>query len=122
MNQLSLFTESPENLNKPQHYLNGRLLMQIGINQAVCHADKEEPSWSDKAYDFLVKYIRTNKEFMVEDVRESAMGIISDPPSKRAWGGIVLRAKNKGLIRFVRYEKVKNPTAHCANAAVWIKV
>ena len=96
--------------------------MQIGINQAVCHADKEEPSWSDKAYDFLVKYIRTNKEFMVEDVRESAMGIISDPPSKRAWGGIVLRAKNKGLIRFVRYEKVKNPTAHCANAAVWIKV
>ena len=90
-----------------------------GIAQAVSHADRESPNWSDKAYDFLLDFLRTNTKFMAEDVRNASVGIVPAPPSNRAWGAVIVRAAKKGIIRKVGFNKVKNPKAHCTPATEW---
>ncbi|MBQ19141.1 MAG: hypothetical protein CMD31_00140 [Flavobacteriales bacterium] len=100
-----------------------------GIERAIDNANDKASQvvqgrlmpWSDIAYNFLLNFLRENKgsAFMVENVRSKAVGIIPEPPSKRAWGGIVVKAKNNGLIRHIGYRQVKNPKAHMANASLW---
>lgn len=97
----------------------GEDLRDEGMARAITHADNVNEKWSDLAYDFLRRYIRTHAFFMAEDVREASKGTIPEPPHNRAWGGIVRRAATEGLIVGCGIRKVKNPTSHCANAAVW---
>jgi hypothetical protein len=100
----------------------GRKNMNAGIKQAVKHADEEVKDWSDRAYAFLLNFLANhNGTFMAEEVRVSAelMGL-PDPPTKRAWGGVMLRAKYKDLIWKCGTRPVKNPDANCANASVWM--
>ena len=104
MNQLDLFQ--------------GRKNRDQGIKQAEDHANQYE-NWSVKAYTFLLYYIQQKKEFMTEEMREASKGSVPDPPSARAWGGIIVRAVKNGLIKRKGYGQVKNPKAHRANASVW---
>lgn len=97
----------------------GEDLRDEAIQRALDHADQEAEKWSDHAYEFLLKYMEEHPTFMTEDVRLASSGIIPEPPSQRAWGGIVRRASQAGLIMSTRTQSVKNPAAHCANAAVW---
>jgi hypothetical protein len=112
MNQLNLFAS--------------RQAKEAGIKRAVDHADAEIPSWSDKAYAFMVSYIqRLPREttFVVEDVRVTAEAMgLERPPSARAYGGIIRKLKHDGLIRHVGYTQVKNVKAHAANASLWQRV
>lgn len=104
-------------------------LKEQGIQQSLFNADLQSSvlkegelyKWSDLAYQFLLSFLKANKgsSFMVENVRTEAVGKIPEPPSKRAWGGIILKAKNSGLIRHIGYRQVKNPKAHMANASLW---
>ena len=94
-------------------------LRDKGIQTAIDSADLHNENWSLIAYDFLLKYIKTNKEFLTEDVRMEAEKVIPNPPSKRAWGGIIVKAVKSGLIKRVGYRCVKNPIAHMANATLW---
>ena len=100
-------------------HLSGAELRDIGIKKAVDHAEVKNENWSDVAYDFLKKYITGKREFMAEDFRYAAEGIVPEPPSLRAYGGIISRAAKDGLIFRIGYSQVKNPRAHMANAAVW---
>jgi len=77
---------------------NGTQLRDKGIKQAIDNADDTHERWSEKAYKFLTNWIKTQYEFMTEDVRLASEKEIPKPPSNRAWGGIVVRAARAGLI------------------------
>ena len=103
---------------------NGSQLRDKGIKQAINHADDTHDKWSEKAYKFLLDYIkygegRDRYEFMTEDVRVASESVIPKPPSNRAWGGIILRAAKAGLIDKVGFSTVKNAKAHKTPATVW---
>jgi hypothetical protein len=90
------------------------------MKRAQQHAEEVEEGWNIKALDFLYLYAkRYPGKFSGEMVRLEARGIVPDPPSLRAWGGILANAARRGWIRQVGYIKVKNPNAHQANAALW---
>lgn len=105
MNQLDLFQS--------------RVNRDIGIKKAEDHANSVHESWSDKAYEFLRQYIRHDAEFMTEQIREASEGIVPEPPSKRAWGSIVLKAARAGLIKKIGYKSVSNPKANATPATLW---
>jgi len=99
-----------------------KALTDFGIQLAVDHADHESPEWSEWAYKIMLWFIDSNdKPFMVEDVRQAAKDVLPAPPSERAWGAIVRRAKKEGKIKMVDYSQVKNERAHCTPASLWIK-
>jgi len=95
-------------------------LRDAGIKRAVDHADKKNADWSKKAYSFLKEFIYLyDADFMGEDVRTSSAGIVPVPPSKRAWGSVILKAAKDGLIEKIGYQVTTNPKAHRAIATVW---
>ena len=71
---------------------NGSQLRDKGINQAINNANNKHNKWSNKAYKFLVNYIKSHHEFMAEDVRVASEEELPKPPSNRAWGGLIIRA------------------------------
>lgn len=108
--------------------LNYKLATQAknaGILKAITNADAACPGWSEKAYDKLKEFLTIHTEpFQAEEVRSFA-AIDDDfplPPHARAWGGVIAKAAHERLIRKTGVKQVKNVKAHCANAAVWIKV
>jgi hypothetical protein len=98
---------------------NGTELRDKGIKKALDNANNTHDRWSDKAYDFLLKYIKYQYEFMTEDVRVASEKAIPKPPSNRAWGSVILRASRSGLINRVGFANVKNAKAHKTPASVW---
>ena len=102
-------------------YSTGEQLRDAGIQRLADTAESLSPGWSDKAYEILLDYLKTGpREFMTEDVREyAAMIDFTAPASKRAWGGVMVRAKGNKLIEAIGIGSVKNPRAHCANATIW---
>lgn len=97
----------------------GAILMRLGIKRAVEHANAEVKGWSDLAYNYLLEYSKTHKEFMVEDIRKASEGIVPTPPSGRAWGGVVVRASRAGVIKSKGLQRKKNAEAHCTPATLW---
>lgn len=97
----------------------GQKLRDAGISQSVKNADKQRNNWTHYAYQFLLNYAESNKEFLAEDVRVASEGIVEEPPSKRAWGGIFVKAVRSGLIKRKGFMNVKNPKAHCTPATLW---
>ncbi len=96
-------------------------LRGIGIQQAVTKADKDHNKWSEIAYSFLLHYIKSNPEFMAEQVRNESLvlGLVPEPKNKRAWGGILVRAAKAGLIKRIGFKNVTNSKAHCTPATLW---
>ena len=110
MEELDLFSQPPT----------GEDLRDAGIKQAEDHANEHKEGWSDEAFAFLKEWITgCDTAFMAEDIRKASAIIVKDPPSARAWGSVVLRARKEGLITQVGFGKVLNPKAHCANAAIY---
>ncbi len=97
----------------------GQQLKIEGIEKALQAADNRDHRWSAIAYQFLLDFSKHNKQFMAEDVRTASDGIVPEPPSKRAWGGIFVSARRNKLIRSVGFGLVKNPKAHRTPATVW---
>ena len=97
----------------------GEYLRDCGILQAQLSADNQTENWSEKAFDYLKIYVRHNKTFMTENVRNASEGIIEMPPSNRAWGGVIVRAVKSGLIKRIRFQNVTNPKAHKTPATLW---
>ena len=98
---------------------NGAKLRDKGIKKALDNANNTHDKWSDKAYDFLLKYIKYQNQFMTEDVRVASEKAIPKPPSNRAWGSVILKAAKSGLINRVGFANVKNAKAHKTPASVW---
>lgn len=99
----------------------GEELRDKAIESAIQHADRVIEEWSVRAYQFLLEFIKQNEILTAEDVRLASREKIEDPPDKRAWGGIILRAAKSGLITRIGYGKAKNPLAHCRPTAIWQK-
>ncbi len=90
-----------------------------GILKAAQHAEEIYDQWQMKALAFLETYAMNHHRFSGEMVRLEARGIVPEPPSLRAWGGILMGASKRGWIKQVGYVRVENPRAHKANAALW---
>lgn len=103
--------------------LTGSELKAKGINNAINSAVSVDADWYDNAYSIMQEFINLNndKKFMCEDVRDFAKDKITQPPTNRAWGAIILRAKKDKLIKPCGFNQVVNPKAHMANASMWIK-
>jgi len=99
--------------------ITGEHLKNKGMQQAVDNADNQHPTWSAKAYQFLLNYAKNHREFMAEDVREAALLIVPEPPSYRAWGSVFLKAARNNIIKRAGYRSVKNIKAHRTPATVW---
>jgi hypothetical protein len=56
---------------------------------------------------------------MTEDVREASKHQLSEPPSARAWGGIIVKAVKCGLIYRKGFRNVSNVKAHRTPASLW---
>ena len=103
------------------------MLKQAGIEQALVHAEDVSPQWRNKAFNALTEYLREHPKgylFQVEDFRKWALlnEKIQDPPSARAYGGIIVRAANQSIIRRDGFASTKSKTAHGAVAAQWRKI
>jgi hypothetical protein len=120
--QMSLFEEvkNPVLLDRER----GRVLKEKGMQKAVTSADKDTPKWSVYAYKLLLEFLdQHHGEFMTEDVRSYA-AMKEDfplPPSARAWGSIIVKAKNNGLVKSIGTRAVKNVKAHQCYANYWVK-
>lgn len=90
-----------------------------GIKRAEDKANAVHENWSEKAFDFLVGYIKINPVFQVEDVRFASQGVIPMPHSQRSWGAIIRRAVYQGLIWQDGFAKTKSAKSHRTPAAVW---
>ena len=77
--------------------------------------------FKEQAFTFLQSYMKSNRRFQVEDVREASMGIIAQPRDKRAWGSVIKKAQRLGLVKNVGYESVSNPKANGTPASVWVR-
>ncbi len=99
----------------------GDQLRDRSIASAIEHTEQEQPNWTEKALDYLVKY--PTAEFQAEEVREWAHSQgLPLPPHPRAWGGVIVKARKQGKIEFAGYRNVSNPKAHSTPAAVWRKI
>ena len=110
----------PEQLN----LFEGNKRRDEGIAAAVENANRKDEKWSDRAFEFLERYIQIyHGTFMTENVRvwAYAHGLLR-PPSGRAWGSVMTKAQKAGLIKFHSFGRVKNPNAHRTPAHVWIKI
>lgn len=79
----------------------GKRLAKKGAERAADHADQEEPSWSDRALEMLRRFLAEHprEHFICEDVREYAgKRGFSRPPDSRAWGAVMRRAAEFGLV------------------------
>lgn len=93
-----------------------------GIKKALDSAEELNDGWANQAFIFLRNYIKSNNHFMAEEVRKASEGIVPNPPSERAWGGIIVRARKEKLIKRIGYQNVTNPKAHRTPAAVWGRI
>lgn len=70
---------------------------RAGMQQAVEHADAVVPNWKDTTFQlFVTEFLPQHKRFLAEDFR--AWLAVNKPsydfpPSNRAFGGIMLKAK-----------------------------
>lgn len=95
-----------------------------GIEKALKSAEGVDPEWRNKAYAKLLEFVADHfGEFKAEDIR--AYAAMDDdfplPKSERAWGGILVRAIHKGIIKKVGVGPVKNKRAQCALANTYVK-
>ena len=94
-------------------------LKNAGMTRAIKTAEKQVNGWAKEAYSFLLQYAVAHSEFMAEDVRLASAGIVSEPPSKRAWGSIFTKASRDGIIKRKGFKSVKNAKAHATPATLW---
>jgi hypothetical protein len=101
-------------------YAKAREGAERGMNQAVDHADRVSPEWSERAYDKLFEYAWLGVDFMTEDVRLWAEQVgLDSPPDNRAWGAVVNKAVREHLIERVGYGNAK--TGHMRPMPIWRK-
>lgn len=105
----------------------GERMKAEGMQRAIDHADavsEVTPQWSQRAFNTAVEYVRDHPagfQFKTEDVRLWAdiRNKIEQPPSDRAWGGVILKLAKQKLIYKVGHAVVTNPNAHRCFATLW---
>jgi hypothetical protein len=93
-------------------------LRDDGISRAARHAGEQ---WQARAFDLFKQYALTHDVFMTEDVRAwaHARRLIVEPPDRRAWGAVAVRAKKLGVIAFDHIAQQRDPKSHRSPGHVW---
>lgn len=91
------------------------------IKQSVKHANDVLPNWSEIALNGLRVYASGVEDFIAEEARRWLKNIVPDPPDNTAWGGVMVKAKNIGLIEAVegKFRKTEDKISHCRPCQVW---
>lgn len=96
-----------------------------GIKTAAEHADAVDTQWTEVAFMHLKAFVLPlayGAKLTCEQVRERAekQGFRA-PPTKRAWGNVMLAGARAGLIRKVGFTTAEDPKVHCNPISQWIK-
>lgn len=98
----------------------GKALADDGAQRALDHADIQFGSWSDRAYEFLQRYIEQKVPFRVEQVRKAAQDAgLPHAPDARAWGGVLMKAKKAGLLKHMGWVPCDDPNGHSHPVSLW---
>lgn len=103
------------------------ILRDDGIKRAANHADQVVPDWTVRAGNLLATYCsrqralgRREQTFLTEDLRDFASDQgFPEPPDRRAWGAVLVRAARAGVIRKVGYAKSTDARRHSGVATEW---
>jgi len=75
-------------------------LAEEAMRRAVEHANRVSQKWSERALSLVVEYATRHESFRTEHVRVSAeLSGFEVPPSRRAWGSVMVVAARKNIIR-----------------------
>lgn len=96
-----------------------RVARDHGIQTAGEHADRISPDWQERAYLALVDFARRTPSFTVEQLRAAVADTLEEPPSLRAWGGIVRRAAHARIVEKMGYVEAEAENVHCNLVTVW---
>ena len=102
----------------------GAALRDKGIKESSEHAEATHEGWNKKADDLLLSFLLTytGDTFLCEDARTYAEAFgLPNPPDKRAWGGVIVRARRKKLITAVGYSFSKKANCHKSPNTLWKK-
>jgi len=92
-----------------------------GIAASSNHAEDKIPGWNDAALEYVLNY--PEDQFMTEDVRKSAESQgFPIPPSKRAWGAVMVKAKKQGAIHSLGMVRKSSDESHGTPAVLWEKL
>lgn len=101
-------------------------LRDQGIERAVKKADKENPGWPEEVYKFFVEvFLRDhNGPFRAEEFRQfcASMDRLPQNCSMRAFGGIMLKAKHRGIIKKLGTQNTEMPKSHGTPATLWVQI
>lgn len=91
-----------------------------GMERAKNKAERTRPGWIQSAMLSILAFPRA--EFRVEELRQFAYANgLDKPPSQRAWGPVIMRARRESLIEFVRYEIAQGNDMHRQPVSLWKK-
>ena len=91
------------------------------MNAAAANAERDTEGWNKMAFEAFARYVMDVKHpFMTEDVRcyAEALGM-PEPPDKRAWGSVAMKAKRSGLVVSMGYAPQQSVNAHKAPKTLW---
>lgn len=92
--------------------------LELGHAAAERAADHAGETWKDQAFRAFVAYVREHGECTTEQVRQ-ACPHVPEPPDKRAWGSVALRAARAGVVRSAGWTRASSPTVHGMVVTLW---
>lgn len=91
---------------------------EVGIKQAVDHANEAKYGWSDEAYGWLRRYAKLHKQFISEHATMwAAEQGFRSPTDPRAWGQVFRRGAKEGII--VRIGHATSLRRHKSPTVLW---
>lgn len=102
----------------------GAILRDQGIASVTKHVDSVQPKWSDRAHDYVLRFIESwqFKDFTAEEAQLWAYEKgLPHPAHNNAWGGVFRRLAKAGKIEKTGIAQSKKPEAHGRTIIVWSK-
>jgi hypothetical protein len=125
--QVDLFQTdpTPPRPPRPSRREQARAARDRGIKTAADHTNAVHANWTDAAYALAVVYLNglaPGAFVRTEQIREYAEGRgLPNPPDKRSWGYIPIKARNAGLVRSNGFTTAADPKVHCNPVTQWVK-
>ena len=101
-----------------------QLALQLRDEGMTRAADHSGDNWQAEAYHALLMFLqRTQHDFTAESVRDWATILVrvAEPPDRRAWGAVMMKAAKRGLIKRAGYRPHSDPSRHRGVSTVWRK-
>ncbi|MEO8752335.1 MAG: hypothetical protein ABI624_06635 [Casimicrobiaceae bacterium] len=115
------FTRSGSSIVPPTAEQRALQRADEGIARATAHAKHVDRDWLDRAEGYVRLHALVHREFLTEDVRAMAEadGLVQ-AGDHRAWGGVMRRAKDAGIIKANGYAPAK--TSNLAPKTKWLSL